>query len=51
MRVSKEADGFGALMILGTAANVTQEEESSQHGLGLLCACDTQHIQEQTTVD
>ena len=35
VRVSKDADGIGVLMILGT-----REEESSQHGLGLPCACD-----------
>lgn len=40
VRVSKDADGIGVLMILGPAANMTQEEESSQHGLGLPCACD-----------
>lgn len=40
VRVSRDADGIGVLMILGPAANVTQEEESSQHGLGLPCACD-----------
>lgn len=46
-RVSEEADGIGVLMILGTVANMTREEEGSQHGLGLPCAGDKHHIQEQ----